>query len=242
MGKFKGHLSDLKSLLSETKLDGSWSEINNGNKFSTTDGAILTLFNTGTLLSQGKGNSKEKIDNLIKQLDSKEAVTSVLSKEVAIIAPRLFIVYGHDETSRDQLELILNKLNIQPFILAKSSGNGLTIIEALEKHVGKDGTANVGIVLLTPDDMGYAKKEGDGAIKERARQNVILEMGMLISKLGRQNTIILVKGKLERPSDTDGIIYLSFNHHIKEVVSALVERLESSGFGIDHKRALEALR
>ena len=65
---------------------------------------------------------------------------------------------------------------------------------------------------------------------------------MLISKLGRSNTIILVKGELERPSDTDGIIYHSFKVHVKETVSKLVERLEAAGFHIDHKKAFEATK
>ncbi|WP_169304301.1 TIR domain-containing protein [Pedobacter frigoris] len=179
---------------------------------------------------------------MIEKINANKYEIPVITKEVAVIAPKLFVVYGHDETSRDQLELVLSKLNIQPFILAKSGGGGLTIIEALEQHVGKDGSAQAGIVLLTPDDMGFAKKDGDQAMKERARQNVILEMGMLISRLGRQNTIILVKGKLERPSDTDGIMYHAFNSHVKEVGSALVDRLEGSGFLIDHKKALDALK
>jgi len=174
-------------------------------------------------------------------LESEIFETEVRSEELDV-NPQLFIVYGHDETSRDQLELILGKIGIEPFILAKSSGHGLTIIEALEQHVGKEGSANVGIVLLTPDDMGYAKRDGEESIKGRARQNVILEMGMLISKLGRSHTIILVKGDLERPSDTDGIIYLSYRNHIKEVLIKLVERLVSSGFNIDHKKAFEAAR
>ncbi|MEJ2901523.1 nucleotide-binding protein [Pedobacter panaciterrae] len=243
MAKFKGGLSALQSLLGEHKIDGTWSEIPNGYKFITPDGAVLSLYNTETILSQGKGTSKGKIDALIRNPGAGEAkLIPTESKPEVAKSPQLFVVYGHDQTSRDQLELILSKLGIEPFILAKSSGEGLTIIEALERHLGTEGTANVGIVLLTPDDLGYAKRDGEGAIKERARQNVILEMGMLISKLGRQNTLILVKGRLERPSDTDGIIYHSFTDHVKEVGLALVERLERSGFPIDHKRALDAIR
>ena len=87
-----------------------------------------------------------------------------------------------------------------------------------------------GIVLLTPDDIGYAKADGDKEAQPRARQNVVLEMGMLISALGRKNVAILKKQHLEVPSDAQGILYIPFNDHVKEAVPKLVDRLRSSGF------------
>lgn len=41
---------------------------------------------------------------------------------------------------------------------------------------------------------------------------------------------------LERPSDTDGIIYLYFNEHVKETVPRLTERLRGCGFDMDGSR------
>ena len=38
----------------------------------------------------------------------------------------------------------------------------------------------------------------------RARQNVILELGMLLVRLGRKRVAILHKGSLELPSDITG--------------------------------------
>lgn len=95
------------------------------------------------------------------------------------------------------MELILHKLGLNPFVLANTGGGGLTIIEALESGIGpKQSQARFGIVLTTPDDMGYAKGEGSDAAQPRARQNVVLEMGMLISAAGRANIAILMKGHL----------------------------------------------
>jgi predicted nucleotide-binding protein len=81
-----------------------------------------------------------------------------------------------DSDARDQLELALHRLGLQPFILMNSSGGGKTIIEALEGQIGRDFTSDFGIVLMTPDDFGYAKKEGLDKAEPRARQNVILEV------------------------------------------------------------------
>jgi predicted nucleotide-binding protein len=53
--------------------------------------------------------------------------------------------------------------------------------------------------------------------------------------LGRRNVVILKKGHLEQPSDVNGIIYLSFNDHVKETVPKLVDRLRDAGFDLDPK-------
>jgi predicted nucleotide-binding protein len=82
---------------------------------------------------------------------------------------------------------------------------------------------------MTPDDFGYAKTETDADRKPRARQNVILEMGMVMAALGRDRMAILQKGVLERPSDTDGILRIELNDHVREIVRNLVRRLQNAG-------------
>jgi predicted nucleotide-binding protein len=129
---------------------------------------------------------------------------------------------------------VLHKLGLDPFVLANTGGGGLTIIEALEREIGEgDGKARFGIVLLTPDDVGYAKAAGPGAAEPRARQNVVLEMGMLLSAVGHPRVAILKRGHLEVPSDASGILYISFNDHVKEVVPKLADRLQQAGFTLD---------
>jgi len=92
--------------------------------------------------------------------------------------------------------------------------------------------ARFGIVLLTPDDMGWAQRDGESLRQPRARQNVVLEMGMVLAALGRQHVAILKKGHIEAPSDAQGIIYLPFNDHVKETVPRLVDRLRHAGFNL----------
>ena len=137
---------------------------------------------------------------------------------------------------------MLHKLGLDPFVLANTGGGGLTIIEALEKEIGggSPDAARFGIVLMTPDDIGYAKKDGDSKAEPRARQNVVLEMGMLISSLSRPNVAILKRGHLEVPSDANGILYIGFNEHVKETVPRLAERLSHAGFKIDSQAIARA--
>ena len=150
------------------------------------------------------------------------------------LSKKIFVVHGHDTAALDQLELILHRLELDPFILQNTAGDGLTIIEALEEEIGRhSGAARFGIVLLTPDDVGYAISAGPSHAKPRARQNVVLEMGMLVSAIGRKNVVILKKGDVEVPSDAQGIIYAQFTAHVKEVVPKIVQRLNAAGFELN---------
>ena len=125
--------------------------------------------------------------------------------------------------------------------MQNTGGTGLTIIEELEREIGQGQTATrFGIVLLTPDDVGYSKRDGQEAALPRARQNVVLEMGMLLSSLGRSNVVILQKQHLEQPSDAAGILYLNFNDHVRETVPRLIQRLKQAGFTFNEAQIANA--
>jgi len=152
----------------------------------------------------------------------------------------IFVVHGHDGESREQLELVLHRLGLKPFVLQNTDGGGLTIIEKLEHMIGKNARSSFGIVLLTPDDVGYSRAEGEALAKPRARQNVILEMGMLLASLTRERVAILQKGYMEHPSDVSGIIYIAFKDHVREAVPKLVGRLQAVGITLDPAKIAEA--
>lgn len=242
--KFNGDREQFKELIEENGFSGQWIENNDKLIFKCNNEGQINLFNNGTIQFQGKGIGKQQLETIIIPL-----LNNYLSSPVNVKVEKVkeennrysfemdnkkvFVVYGHDQSAREQLELILLKLNLDPFVLSNSSGHGLTIIEALEKEIIKGGDkCKFGIVLLTPDDIGYAKNLGSDSAEPRARQNVVLEMGMLLSALGRENVAILKKGHLEVPSDAQGILYIPFNDHIKETVPKLVDRFTRAGFDL----------
>ena len=126
---------------------------------------------------------------------------------------RSFIVHGHDENAKLALKNYLqNTLRWpEPVILAEKRSGGKTIIEKFEEH---STNIDVVFVLLTPDDLGGAVGNPSAA---RARQNVILELGHFIGKLGRTSgrVILLHKGDLELPSDLTGIVYIDISHGVE---------------------------
>jgi predicted nucleotide-binding protein len=63
-------------------------------------------------------------------------------------------------------------------------------------------------VLLTPDDEGCEK---GGTAGPRARQNVILELGYFMGRLGRNRVCALMSGEVEIPSDFGGVVYEPFD-------------------------------
>lgn len=202
-------------------------EKNSITRYREPSGVIINLYRNGTIQLQGNSPKKSEVQTIIEKYLSQDPPSKNQCKKI-------FIVHGHDHVAKEQLELILHKLGlVEQFILQNTGGSGLTIIEELEKEIGKNQTGmRFGIVLLTPDDIGYAKEDGEDNKQPRARQNVVLEMGMLLSSLGRQNVAILQKQHLEQPSDAAGILYLHFNEHVKETVPRLAQRLQQSGFNI----------
>lgn len=147
----------------------------------------------------------------------------------------VFVVYGHDEKARNDLELILRRWGLNPIILCQKPSGGLTIIEALEKHMKN---AKYGIVLATPDDIGYSKCD-DKKKKYRARQNVVFEMGMLYAKIERQNVAVLIQNsseldlEMEKPSDLDGIIYIDYKNSVVECKERLAKELKGRGYSLE---------
>jgi len=243
--KHQGTLEDLRNIRKGCGFKIA-DVIEQGNcyQLKTDDGAIVNWYpSTGTLQLQGKKDPRDRLldawntymgtsTSVLDGRASPETVSDpVAPTNVATGNKKVFVVHGHDTAAREQLELIHHKLGLDPFVLANTGGGGLTIIEALEAEIGPKGNqARFGIVLMTPDDMGYAKTAGLDNAQPRARQNVVLEMGMLISAVGRPNVAILKRGHIEVPSDAQGILYIPFNDHVKETVPKLADRLRAAGF------------
>jgi predicted nucleotide-binding protein len=124
--------------------------------------------------------------------------------EKKIKSNKVFVVHGHDDAAKLEVQQLLGRLKFEPIILNQQANKGRTIIEKFTDHAA---TTVFAVVLLTPDDEGYSKKDGPAKKKDRARQNVVLELGFFLSELGRGKVCALCKGDIEIPSDYDGVIY-----------------------------------
>ena len=144
------------------------------------------------------------------------------------------LVYGHDERAKTKLEAMLRKWGLAPIILDQLTSGGTTIIEKLEAHRAE---ANFAVVLATPDDEGHRTGHEDEK-KFRARQNVVLELGMMLAILGRPKVAILLRDQknMERPSDIDGLIYIPFEDDVEETKLHLAKEIDAQEITINLKR------
>lgn len=115
---------------------------------------------------------------------------------------KVFIVHGHDDHLRMEVELFVRTIGLKPIILMNQASGGNTIIEKIEEY----GEADYAIVLYTPCDEG--RKIGTDELKGRARQNVVFEHGYFIGRLGRKNVSAMVKAGVEIQNDIQGVVYI----------------------------------
>jgi len=115
----------------------------------------------------------------------------------------VFIVHGHNNEAKETVARFIQKINLTPLVLHEQANKGLTIIEKFEAF----SDVEFAVILLTPDDIGYPVGVQDKQQK-RARQNVVLELGYFLGKLGRERVCALYTDDVEIPSDYQGVLYV----------------------------------
>ena len=170
----------------------------------------------------------DEIMGLLKSIENNPPTASVKKKErKSVVTNKVFIVHGHNEAVKEKVARFVEHLKLEPIILHEQPDQGRTIIEKFEVNSAE---VNFAIVLLTADDEGKAKKETD--FKERARQNVIFEMGYFVGLISRSHVMFLLEEGVEKPSDLDGIVYTSLKDDWK---TKLFKGLQACGYNVDPK-------
>jgi predicted nucleotide-binding protein len=141
---------------------------------------------------------------------------------------KIFVVHGRDNEAKVEVARFLEGIDFQPIILHEQANQGRTLIEKMIDH----GEVGFAVVLLTPDDEGNRKGEPP---RPRARQNVILELGYFIGRLGRDRVCALKRGEVEIPSDFDGVVYEPFDE-FGGWRSKLAKELDAAEYTIDWAR------
>ena len=144
----------------------------------------------------------------------------------------VFVVHGRDDGSKETVARFLTKLGLNPIVLHEQPNQGRTIIDKFEQYA----QVSFAVVLLTPDDSG-APRDQPGASQPRAGQNVILELGFFLGRLGRHRTCVLRKEDVEIPSDYDGVIYIPMDNQDAWRMK-LIRELKGSGFDVDANLAV----
>lgn len=145
---------------------------------------------------------------------------------------KVFIVHGHDDGARETVARFLERIGLEAIILHEQANQGRTIIEKVVAH----SDVGFAVVLLTPDDEGCVK---GGTPEPRARQNVLLELGYFIGRLGRDKVCALKRGAVEIPSDFAGVVWETMDSG-GGWKQALARELEAAGHSIDWNKVMRA--
>jgi len=186
-------------------------------------------------------NKITQLDQLVEKTDllksnvevspTLKAATATVESPNASKTKNIFIVHGQNDTVKVNVARTLEKIGLNPIILHEQPNSGKTIIEKFEKY----SDVGFAVVLLTDDDEGKAKIEVE--LKKRARQNVILELGYFIGKLGRSRIVPLYSDGVELPSDLYGLVYIPLDK-AETWKFYLVKELKEAGYEVDANKLL----
>ena len=148
---------------------------------------------------------------------------------------KVFVVHGHDEGMKSSVARFLEKLDLQPIILHEQANGGKTIIEKFEANAD----VAFAVVLFSPDDEGNEKGRKD-KLQNRARQNVIMELGYFIGRLGRERVCVLQSGEIETPTDVLGVLYVPYDSNGGWKIQ-LVKEIREAGISLENGKCTMAL-
>ena len=135
--RFRGDFDHLQRAVITCGIDGSWRDEGDGSKrFSASNDGILRWWaTTGTLLFQGPDPGKSELrDAVLTALSDDENSRGLIRKSHT--EKKIFIVHGHDIPALERLELVLRRLDLDPYMLIKDAGSGGTLIEERKDRKG----------------------------------------------------------------------------------------------------------
>lgn len=179
------------------------------------------------------------VQRVLKELYKARELLPFLQDEAPVTTPRsenikkVFVVHGHDELLKVTIARFLAKLDLVPVILHEQPDLGRTVIEKFLAH----SDVAFAVVLLTADDVGGQANQKPSTFQYRARQNVILELGYFIARLGRSRVAAIYQEGVEIPSDYSGVLYIPHDS-TGDWQLRLARELKASGLKIDANKIL----
>lgn len=187
------------------------------------------LFCERAILLHKVDSALEYIQNYTKN----NSVGSEISKNACETQKKVFIVHGHNNEVKESVSRFIEKLQLVAVILHEQPNKGRTIIEKFVEY----SDVGFAVILLTADDVGAKKAESDIKLIPRARQNVILELGYFLGRLGREKVFVLYENGVEIPSDYQGVLFEPLDNKDNWKFS-LAKELKEAKFEIDLNKLL----
>lgn len=146
---------------------------------------------------------------------------------------KVFLVHGRDDVAKNEVALFLQRIGLDAVVLHLKPNRGRHL---LTKFREVSEGASFAVVLMNADDEGGLAGQPP---QQRARQNVVFELGYFIGKLGPENVAALIVEGVEKPSDFDGIAYIGYNSR-GGWKSELARELHAARIPFEHSKVFEA--
>jgi predicted nucleotide-binding protein len=146
---------------------------------------------------------------------------------------KVFLTHGHADAIRESVARFLEKLGLAVIILHEQPGKGRPIIEKFSDYAD----VSFAVVLLTADDRGGKLTAPKSKLRLRARQNVILELGFFLGRLGQDKVCSLYEDGVELPSNFRGVEYVPLDN-LGAWKLKLAKELKAAGINVDLNRAV----
>lgn len=176
---------------------------------------------------------KEIIDAMRTDVESDSSIvaSSNVKRPMENSSKKIFIVHGHDDGMKNATFRTIETLGLKPIILHEQADRGKTIIEKFELY----SDVSFAVVLLSPDDICSKSSGPPENVMSRARQNVVLELGFFLGKLGRDRVLPLYRkiDNFEIPTDLEGILFVPYDQDDGSWRLRLVRELKACGYEMD---------
>lgn len=147
------------------------------------------------------------IDDFESRTLSLEEAEDMIDRNQKVFSKNVFIVHGRDLRAAENVANFISKCNLEPIILKDKADMGQTLIEKIERH----GSPGYAIVIMAAEDEGRLRGS-KSELKGRVRQNVLIELGFFLGKIGRERVLCLHEetAEIEIPSDYHGVLHKPF--------------------------------
>jgi predicted nucleotide-binding protein len=176
-------------------------------------------------------DGKDKLLNLLRVVYEDLQLNIIPMKSTSIADSRdVYIVHGYNEQMKSVVVRAIEQLKLASVILHEHPDKGKNIFQKFTDYPNPIYV----IVLLSADEVAYEKDHSPETAQYRATQNVILELGYFIGKIGRERVLVLHEtvSNFEIPTDYRGIPFVPFDK-VGGWISELVKNLTALGIYID---------
>jgi predicted nucleotide-binding protein len=148
---------------------------------------------------------------------------------------RIVVASGTDEALKSVTGTLI-KIGLAPIIMNEEPSQGKKIVERFSDYAD----AGFAVVLLSPEVYVYPKGEEATKRQRSARQDVILMLGFLLGKLGKDRVLVLYKEtpNFAFPKDFEGVKFTALDERGSWIL-ALIRELTKCGYSVDAARFLK---